>query len=75
MASNTISRPKIWGKNRPYNEVRVYDQGTVVWMKRISYQDLATSDLPKAEHEKALRGLMEKTLMTVGAAIAKGKIG
>ncbi len=56
-------------------EVRVYDEGSVVWMKRMSYDDLLARDLPKAEHEKALRTQMEKTLLTVGAAITKGKIG
>ncbi len=56
-------------------EVRVYDGGTVVWMKRIPYDDLAAQDLPRPEHEKALRTMMEKTLLTVGAAISKGKIG
>ena len=56
-------------------EVRVYDGGTVVWMKRMPYDDLEARDLPKSEHDQALRAMMEKTLRTVGAAIAKGKIG
>ncbi len=56
-------------------EVRVYDGGTVVWMKRMPYDDLAAQELPKPEYEKALRTTMEKTLLTVGAAISKGKIG
>ncbi len=56
-------------------EVRVYDGGTVVWMKRIAYAELEAQELPKAEHDQALRAMMEKTLLTVGAAIAKGKIG
>lgn len=56
-------------------EVRVYDQGSVVWQKRLSYADLAQRELAKAEHEQALRAQMEKTLLTVEAAIAKGKIG
>ncbi len=56
-------------------EVRVYDQGSVVWMKRLPYGELEAQDLPKAEFEQALRATMEKTLLTVGAAIAKGKIG
>ncbi len=55
-------------------EVRVYDGGTVVWMKRMPYDDLEAQELPKAEHDQALRVKMEKTLLTVGAAIAKGKI-
>lgn len=54
-------------------EVRVYDSGSVLWLKRISYRDLEA--LPKREHDQALRARMEKTLLTVRAAIAKGKIG
>lgn len=56
-------------------EVRVYDQGSVVWQKRLSYEELAAQELPKQEHEQTLRGMMEKTLLTVEAAIAKDKIG
>ncbi len=56
-------------------EVRVYDGGTVVWMKRMEYGDIEAEGLPKAERDKALRVRMEKTLRTVGAAIGKGKIG
>ena len=56
-------------------EVRVYDGGSVVWLKRIPYEDLEAQSLPKAEHDKALRAAMEKTLRTVQAGVAKGKIG
>lgn len=56
-------------------EVRVYDGGAVVWMKRMPYAELEAKKLPKIEHDSALRAMMEKTLVTVGAAIAKGKIG
>lgn len=56
-------------------EVRIYNQGTVVWQKRMSYADLEEQNLSKAEHDQALRAKMEKTLRTVEAAIAKGKIG
>ena len=56
-------------------EVRVYDRGSVLWQKRISYSDLEAKELPKREHDQALRAMMEKTLLTVEAAIAKGKIG
>ncbi len=55
-------------------EVRVYDQGSVVWLKRISYSDLLAQELPKSERDQALRAKMEKTLLTVEAAIARGKI-
>lgn len=56
-------------------EIRVYDQGSVVWVKRMSYEDLEQQALPKLERDQALRAKMEKTLLTVEAAIAKGKIG
>ena len=56
-------------------EVRVYDGGTVLWMKRIPYDDLEAKKLPKQEHDQTLRAMMEKTLLTVEAAIIKGKIG
>lgn len=56
-------------------EVRVYDHGSVLWVKRISYSELEEKGLPKLEREQALRTKMERTLLTVEAAIAKGKIG
>jgi hypothetical protein len=55
-------------------DVRVYDGGTVLWHKRISYADLVAQKLPKVEQDEALGSLMEKTLHTVQAAIAKGKL-
>jgi len=55
-------------------EMRVYDGGTVLWHKRISYADLVAQKLPRLEQDEALRTLMEKTLNTVQAAIAKGKL-
>ena len=56
-------------------EIRVYDRGSVVWQKRISYSDLEQQGLPKTEHDQTLRAKMGKTLLTVEAAIARGKIG
>lgn len=55
-------------------EARVYDGGTILWRKRISYAEVVARKLPKAEQDEALRSLMEKTLHTVQAAIAKGKL-
>jgi hypothetical protein len=55
-------------------EVRVYDGGTVLWRKRVPYADVLALKLPKLEQEENLRSLMEKTLHTVQAAIAKGKL-
>lgn len=55
-------------------EVRVYDGGTVLWLKRFSYAELDALGLKGHDYELAVRGKMEKTLLTVEAAIAKGKI-
>ena len=55
-------------------EVRVYDGGTVLWHKRVPYADVLAQKLPKLEQEESLRVMMEKTLHTVQAAIAKGKL-
>lgn len=55
-------------------DVRVYDRGSVLWQKRVSYSDLIGRQLPREEQEKELHSLMEKTVHTVQAAIAKGKL-
>jgi hypothetical protein len=55
-------------------EVRVYEKGSILWRKRVSYTDLVQRGLPRIEQEEALRALMEKTVATVQAAIAKGKL-
>jgi len=55
-------------------EARVYDRGTVLWRRRVSYADLVAKGLPKTEQDEALNGLMEKTIHTVQAAIARGKL-
>jgi hypothetical protein len=55
-------------------EVRVYDGGAVLWRKRLPYADLIEKKLPRAEQDDELRALMEKTMHTVQAAIAKGKL-
>jgi hypothetical protein len=46
----------------------------VLWHKRVPYADVLAQKLPKLEQEESLRALMEKTLHTVQAAIAKGKL-
>ena len=63
------------GQDAKLFEVRVYDKGTVLWQKRVSYEEIVSRELPKIEFEQALRAKMEKTVLTVEAAIAKGKIG
>lgn len=55
-------------------EIRVYDKGSVLWRKRVPYKDVLDKNLPRLEQEETLRSLMEKTLHTVQAAIAKGKL-
>ena len=55
-------------------EVRVYEQGQLVWQKRVPYTEIVEKRLSKLEQEEHLRALVEKTLQTVQAAIAKGKL-
>ena len=55
-------------------EVRVFDGGTILFKKKFPYGDVLAQNLPKLEQEESLRALMEKTLHTVQAAIAKGKL-
>jgi hypothetical protein len=55
-------------------EVRVYENGTVLWLKRVPYRAVLIKNLPKTEQDEELRALMEKTIHTVGAAIVKGKL-
>jgi hypothetical protein len=62
------------GTNTSALEARVYAHGAVLWHRRVPYQDLTAKGLPKSEFEEALRALMEKTLLTVEAAVRKGKL-
>jgi hypothetical protein len=55
-------------------EARVYDHGAVLWTKRVPYQEVLARSLPKLEQDDEIRSLMEKTLQTLQAAIAKGKL-
>ena len=52
-------------------EVRVYDKGAVLFVKRVPYGE-AIAGAPV--REDAIRAFMEKTIQTVSAAIVKGKI-
>lgn len=63
------------GEEAKVFEVRVYVGGTVLWQKRVSYEDILQQGLEKSALQTAIRTKMEKTLLTVEAAIAKGKIG
>ena len=62
------------GVERAVFEVRVYDGGAVLWRKRLPYAEILEKKLPKAEQDDELRALMDKTMHTVQAAIAKGKL-
>jgi len=55
-------------------EVRVYDHGTVLWRKQVPYRAVLAKGLPRLEQDDEIRSLMEKTIHTVQAAIAKGKL-
>ena len=55
-------------------EVRVYDKGTVLWRKQVPYRSVLARQLPKIDQDDEVRSLMEKTIHTVQAAIAKGKL-
>ena len=63
------------GEEAKLFEVRVYVGGTVLWQKRVSYEEIWDQGLEKGPLQTAVRTKMEKTLLTVEAAIAKGKIG
>ena len=55
-------------------EVRVYDGGAILWRKRVPYAEVLEKKLAREEEHEAVRALMDKTLQTVQAAIAKGKL-
>ena len=55
-------------------EIRVYDQGAVLWRKQVPYRAVLARALPKIDQDDELRTMMEKTIHTVQAAIAKGKL-
>lgn len=56
-------------------EVRVIRGGSQLWSRRIEYGDLLERELPETELEHELAARAEKTIQTVQAAIAKGRIG
>ena len=62
------------GTEKASFEVRVYDGGAILWRKRVPYVEVLEKKLAREEEDKAVRALMDKTLQTVQAAIAKGKL-
>jgi hypothetical protein len=63
------------GLEQAVMEARVYDAGSVLWRRRIPYAEIVARAQGKMAQEDELRALMEKTVQTVQAAIAKGKLG
>ncbi len=55
-------------------EVKIYDHGTVLWLKRISYSEIIEQALEEQDQEQAVRMKIEKILHTIEAAIARGKL-
>ena len=62
------------GMDKKSFEIRVYEGGTVLFQKRISYEDVVGQHLPQSEFEATVRTRMDKMIHTVEAAIVKGKI-
>ncbi len=55
-------------------EVRLHEGGGILWRKQVGYKDVLERGLPRDEQDDAVRETMEKTLHTVVAAIARGKL-
>ena len=54
--------------------VRLHEAGAILWQKQVDYRDILGRGLPRDEQDEAIRATMEKTLHTVIAAIARGKL-
>ena len=55
-------------------EVRLHEGGGILWRKQVDYREVLGRGLPKDEQDDEVRASMEKTLHTVIAAIARGKL-
>lgn len=62
------------GEERACFEVRLHEGGGILWRKQVDYKDVLAQGLPKDEQDDAVRSTMERTLHTVIAAIARGKL-
>jgi hypothetical protein len=62
------------GEGHACYEVRLHEGGGILWRKQFEYRDVLVRGLPKGEQDDAVRESMEKTLHTVVAAIARGKL-
>jgi hypothetical protein len=56
-------------------EVRVFEQGGVLFRKRVAYGEILQKNLSREETDEQIHALMDKAVHTVQAAIAKGKLG
>ena len=54
--------------------VRLIEGGGILWRKQVEYRDILGQGLSKSDQDDAIRASMEKTLHTVVAAIARGKV-
>ena len=54
--------------------IRILDKGGILWEKRFPHPEAVTAAEGKREAEQALRSQMAKTVQTVEAAIAKGRL-
>ncbi len=63
------------GRSEAAFELRVIRGGSLLWEKRVSYEDLLARDPAEGELEHELAARAEKAIQTVQAAIARGRIG
>jgi hypothetical protein len=62
------------GEAKACYEVRVHEGGGIRWSKQVSYQDILSEGLPRAEQDDKIRSSMEKMLHTAATAITRGKL-
>jgi hypothetical protein len=62
------------GEQHACFEVRLHEGGGILWRKQVEYREVLGRGLPKDEQDEAVCASMEKTLHTVIAAIARGKL-
>lgn len=62
------------GEDQKSMEIRVYNQGHLVWQKRIPYQPNLVELKSSIELSNGLKFQMDKLLATVKAGIDQGKI-
>jgi hypothetical protein len=62
------------GEAHAFFVVRLHEGGGIRWSKQVDYREILSRGLPKDEQDDAVRASMEKTLHTVVAAIARGKL-